>query len=341
MATTREPLAIRCDDVLRTLFDTAGAIRDVAQVKQLVGTIAEQVRRMLDSDAVTIYLLDNDTHELVNLTGDDASLCAGDGIAGEALAEQRPVLLPTPGGDTCTAAAVPLIVGQQALGVLLIDNHNQPRTYTPEDLGVLVLLAALLGPALDRARWRTESELQRRSALEQVELLTQVLDQLPSGVIVLDARGYVMMSNPAAQRGCEFEIQDDRPWADQVAGFVVRDSTCDRLLRAEDAPAARALKGETVRGTELLVHQVDRNVDTWIRIDAVPLRHAEGQASGAVLVYTDVTRERTLARDLAATALEHAKLLGKLTEQHERLEHLAGQVAEPWLQQASAPPTAQ
>ena len=50
------------------------------------------------------------------------------------------------------------------------------------------------------------------------------------------------------------------------------------------------------------------------------------------MVYTDVTRERTLARDLAATALEHAHLLGQLAERRAGLERLASEVAEPWLE---------
>jgi DNA-binding NarL/FixJ family response regulator len=66
-------------------------------------------------------------------------------------------------------------------------------------------------------------------------------------------------------------------------------------------------------------------------VDGVPLREASGGLTGAVLVYTDVTRERTLARDLAATALEHARLLGQMAERKARLERLAEQLAEPGL----------
>src|SRR5205823_12215886 len=94
--------------------------------------------------------------------------------------------------------------------------------------------------------------------------------------------------------------------------------------------------GEVVAGTELLVYHPDRNIDAWIRVDGVPLRDVHGKSSGAVLLYTDITRERTLARDLAATALEHAKLLGKLADRTVRLERLADQVAEPWVQPRNA-----
>jgi DNA-binding NarL/FixJ family response regulator len=336
VAILRDPAAIRSDDVLRTLSDTAGAVRDVVDPKPLAETIAGQVRRLLSVDAVTIYVSHGDSGELVPMTASDGSPCLGEGIVREAFAQRHPVLLPITDGHACTAVAVPLIVGQRALGVMLVIDDNRRDAYTSEDLSVLALFAATLAPALDRARCQAESESQRLSALEHAERLTQVLDQLPSGVVVLDARGYVLTSNPAAQRGCGFEIQDDRPWADQVAGYETCDPVGRHPMRAEDAPAARALAGGTVRAAEILVRQPGQTIDLWLRVDAEPLRDVRGRVSGAILVYTDVTRERTLARDLAAIALEHAKLLGSLAERRERLEQLAGQVAEPWLEPVNA-----
>jgi DNA-binding CsgD family transcriptional regulator/PAS domain-containing protein len=339
VAILHDPAATRSYDVIRTLYDTAGAVRDVIDPKELADTIAEQMRRLLNVDAVSVYVSHEDSGELVPVTPDDGSPHMRDGIVAEAFAQQRPVLLPTPDDRACTEAAVPLIVGQRAVGVLLVTDHNRPRAGTSDNLNLLALFAAILAPALDRARWHAESESQRQSALEHAERLTQILDQLPSGVIVLDNRGYVVTSNPAAQRACKFEIQDDRPWADQVAGFDAYDPLSRRPLRGEQTPADRALAGETVGAAEVLLRQPGRKMDLWLRIDAEPLRDARGRASGAVLVYTDVTRERTLARDLAATALEHAKLLGKLTERRERLEYLADQVVEPRVQHTSAPTT--
>jgi GAF domain-containing protein len=310
------------------LYEVSAAIREYVDPRQLAERIGEQVRRLFRAQTVTVFAWHEESGALASMTGADGSVGSGIAtIADEAFRQQRPVLSPTRRGNMCSAA-VPLIVGQRAIGVLLVE-HDHRRTYTADDLSMLALFAALTAPALDRARWHAESEAQSRAATEQNDRLTQILQQLPSGVVVLDNRGFVLLSNPALQHALDFEIQDDRPWADQLDGYVAYEPFDRHELRADEAPAARVLAGERVVDEELVLRHAAPGVDQWLRVDGVSLRDARGRPSGAILVFTDVTRERMLARDLAATALEHARLLGELAERRGRLERLADQIAEP------------
>jgi DNA-binding CsgD family transcriptional regulator len=152
---------------------------------------------------------------------------------------------------------------------------------------------------------------------------------MPCGVIVLDAQGFVVLSNPAIVRMCGVGIEANRPWSDQLTGYLTFDPAIRRKLPVQEHPSARVLSGEVVQDTEVLIRHPGREADYWLRVDGVPLRSPSGRVAGAVLAYTDVSRERTLARDLAATALEHARLLGRLAEHKARLERLAEPLADP------------
>jgi DNA-binding CsgD family transcriptional regulator len=179
-------------------------------------------------------------------------------------------------------------------------------------------------PTIDHEAARLTNECER-----QRQWLAAILEHLPSGVFVLDAHGMVLLSNPAARRMCGPQFVDNLPFTEQIGRYRSRDPANRRPLRPDERPSARVLAGETVEGAEVLVWHPELQADFCLRVDGVPMRDEHGNLNGAVLVYTDVTRERTLARDLAATALEHARLLGKLADRKARLERLADQVAEP------------
>src|SRR6185312_4844697 len=101
-----------------------------------------------------------------------APLRPGEGVAGQAFVQRRPVLVAdyprqperlawAVERGTCVAAAVPLIVGTRAIGVLAVRRHR-PEPYTLEQAEVLTLLAAFVAPALEAARLHAESDHQRR-----------------------------------------------------------------------------------------------------------------------------------------------------------------------------------
>lgn len=221
-------------------------------------------------------------------------------------------------------------MGTRAIGVLAVRRHR-PQPYTLEQAEVLSLLAAFVAPALEAARLHAESDRQRQLATEQGERLATILERLPSAVFVLDALGFVVLANEAGRRIGGVMYDPERPLPEQVDRYGVRDPISRRPLRPEETPSARVLGGEVVERAEVLLRHAVQHSDVWVHVDGVPLRDTSGSLTGAVLVYTDVTRERTLARDLAATALEHARLLGQMAERKARLERLAEQLAEPGL----------
>src|SRR4029077_21155006 len=106
----------------------------------------------------------------------------------------------------------------------------------------------------------------------------------------------------------------DRPLSEQAKRIRWREPITRRVLQAHETPSARVLMGEMVERTVLLMSAGSHGAETWLTVAGAPLHDPDGNNSGGVLVYTDVTHERTLARDLSAVAVDHARLLGTLAE---------------------------
>jgi DNA-binding CsgD family transcriptional regulator len=93
------------------------------------------------------------------------------------------------------------------------------------------------------------------------------------------------------------------------------------------------MAGQVVQRVEILVWNPDRQQDMWLNVTGRPVFDRHGAITGAVMVYSDITSERSLARDLAATALAHARVLARLDERglrhrwlaHPLVEHLVEQ----------------
>jgi DNA-binding CsgD family transcriptional regulator/PAS domain-containing protein len=320
---------IEHEDVFCALHEIAVSLVGVRDTADLARQVAEQTRQLLRAQTAGVWL-SNETSGELRLTSPTDRLVDGFAdLVATCYAQGRPIVQT----GEYTTLAMPLIVAARPIGVLAA--RKAPQGDSAREAEVMTLLAAFVAPALEAARLHTESERQRQSAIEQGRRLAAILEQLPSGVFVLDARGMVLLANPAARRMCGPQLVDNLPFIEQTGRYRSRDPLSRRPLRLEERPSARVLAGQVVERAEVLVWQPERQADYWLRVDGVPLRDANGAVSGAVLVYTDVTRERTLARDLAATALEHAQLLGRLADRKARLERLA----EPWLPDPGTPLT--
>jgi PAS domain S-box-containing protein len=114
--------------------------------------------------------------------------------------------------------------------------------------------------------------------------LIAVLEQLPSGVVVVDGQGQPVLANYAAR---------------QLPGTCIDDSL--PLL-------ARALRGESVSGEELTVSNADGDEALRLRVSGIALRDQFGTITGAVAVFTDVGGERRRAEEALQSSQQRLRL---------------------------------
>jgi signal transduction histidine kinase len=162
----------------------------------------------------------------------------------------------------------------------------------------------------------TELEALRQALARSVVQLETIFDVIPEPVRVFDAQGTVTRRNPLAQHehpGVPVESlrelwRLDLPRRGDGASLFVHEH-----------PAARALRGETVRGETLVVRR-DGGEEKVVEVSAAPLPDAAGALVGAVVVERDVTERARLAARLAAEVQRANELYALVSTEAERLE---------------------
>jgi PAS domain S-box-containing protein len=138
-----------------------------------------------------------------------------------------------------------------------------------------------LGVAVDiTERKRTEERLRESEAR-----LSAILQQLPIGVGLVDREGRFLLrggllGNLWGEVMPSRDLAQRRRWRSYDAD--------GQLLKPEDYPGARALRGETVLPGTDFIHTADDGRETWIRVSAAPFRSDAGEVLGAVTIMQDV-----------------------------------------------------
>ncbi len=153
-----------------------------------------------------------------------------------------------------------------------------------------------LVPAIQRALGDSrEAPLQRQALVRALKLeqgrLAAVLDHLPVGVWIADAKGQLVSKNREADR----IWAGDAPLVESVASYPQYQAwdpeTGDRL-QPESYPVARALRtGQEVGPVELHVRRFDGS-EGDVLVSATPIKDDRGQVTGVVGINVDVTNRK-------------------------------------------------
>jgi PAS domain S-box-containing protein len=288
---------------------------------QVIEVVTEHARCLLSADFAAVALLEPDGrrsfHGVRGSRLGAASWAhagrAGQGPASRAIAAGRTVVLEYPDPADSAASAGPCVLAAEgarvllgtplfhrdrALGALVV-GWRSPTPPTAEQVRLAELVASYAATVLANVGAHADLAAQMRALHALAAERTAVLEQMPSGVIVLDAAGQVVFRNAAARRLC------GEPSAsalrDLVAAHRIRDPVTGRPLSLEELPVTRALAGEEVHDSELLFQPLDASDPLWVQVSAQPLRDPEGRITGALAVFSDVTPSRKLLRELAAS----------------------------------------
>ena len=150
--------------------------------------------------------------------------------------------------------------------------------------------------------------------------LAATFTAMVDGISVYDAEGDIVRRNPAYSDILGF-TPEDAPLRLVDESAALHPHTPEGVpLPQEQMHAARALRGETVRGEVVRVRD-GQGRQRFLRQSASPIRAADGTVTGAVVVFSDVTearaqeqRLRMLTRLAAQRASQLEAVIGALAE---------------------------
>jgi len=180
-----------------------------------------------------------------------------------------------------TGVAIPILSRRKVIAVLEFF-MRESRSQNEQLVNVIVAVAAQLGLMMERKR-----------AAEQLsdtnEILQSILSNMGDAVIVADKGGHFLVFNPAAERmfGKGAMQMPFAEWS-QRYGLYLADKITP--FPHDQLPLARSIRGEEVDNVEMFVRHERAPHGLWTEITGRPLRGANGDVLGGVIVCRDITQ---------------------------------------------------
>lgn len=178
------------------------------------------------------------------------------------------------------AVGIPILTGDEVIAV--IEFFVQEARGEDERLvKVISAIAAQLDLVMERKR--AEEKLSSTN-----EILQSILSNMGDAVIVADRNGNFLVFNPAAERmfGRGAAQIAAHEWSQQFGLYLP-----DRVtpFPPDQLPLERSIRGEDVDNVEIFVRHKKAPNGLWTRVNGRPLRDADGNLAGGVIVCRDIT----------------------------------------------------
>lgn len=204
---------------------------------------------------------------------------------------------------------VPVRARGEVLGAMSLVYGVSGRRHDEDDLAAAEDLGWKAGIVLLNARALAAEKKARQEAREVQHLFTSALDQLPVGVVLVEARSErVLFAN---------RVVSQMLGSQSLPGSLRDHAIADRALHldgsryeADEWPLVRVLqRGEIVRADRMRVLHED---GTWgvVEINAAPVRNESGQVIAAAAAGIDVTQAVAAEEERARVERFREQLLG-------------------------------
>jgi len=303
------------DPILPALTALVEAVKANPTEKQLIEDTRALVERQIAVNGELIRLRNaGDNAAAVALVGqeDRAAMAAIAGNLQKAVAEERRLLIARraeseTSGMLLLAIDLAGVVLILILATVLTMSTRRSRRELQDSLSATRATNEALEAAVAE---RTEHLVAAHDELRlSAAVLRSTFHSMAEAVLVIDAKGDILLSNPAAEKMLRYRAGMTVQQVRSLSTAFHADGVTP--LPTRDLPAARALRGEAFDAEEIVARRGGDEPPVHLVISGRPLRDAAGAISGAALVYHDATASRETEHKL----LQSQKLdaIGKLT----------------------------
>jgi PAS domain S-box-containing protein len=199
-------------------------------------------------------------------------------------------------------------------------------------VALILLLGAVLARSMARSRQKLQDSLAATMATNEAleaavaertahlvtanenlrhstDVLQTTFQSMAEAVLVIDTKGKVLLSNPAAEKMLRYRPGMTVELLRSLSTVFHADGVTP--MHAREMPASRALRGEEFDANEITVRPRSGKQPVHLVISGRPLRNVSGAISGAALIYHDVTGARETERKLQQS--QKLDAIGKLT----------------------------
>jgi len=302
---------------------TAVALSSLDQ-EELLAHLLEAVTEALGLQCGLVALLDEDGQTLRTAvrhnipTGDQAvpELHVGEGFAGK-VAESRKILSisdaqkdPLVDPDVKNAGVralvgVPLGIGEPLYGVALLGS-SEPRKFSSHEKQLLRFFGDRARVAIERARAYERIKAAEAKARFDRERLQTIIDNMPEAVVIAAApSGRIYMANKLAMSLYGLDALPSAEIPQHAEAYHLYRPNGDPIP-GEELPLSKSLlRGETCSGEEVLIRQPDGK-EVIVLCNTVPMRDDEGDITGAIGVFQDISAIKEQQR-LLQEVYEHQR----------------------------------
>ncbi|HHS12393.1 MAG TPA: PAS domain S-box protein [bacterium] len=287
---TEKKRAERIQSVLYEIADSANASEDL---ETLFKSMQKVLERILDTTNffITLYDKENDLLTLPYFSDEKdhfTSFPAGKTLTGYVIKNDKPFLARNPEIEALVEAGeienvgtpsqvwlgVPLKIGNEIIGAVVVQSYTDEGLYTEKDLELLQFVSGQVAQAIHRKR-------NERSIIERHMYLEGVLSAAPDAIVTMDSRHRIVDWNPNAETLFGYRREE-------VIGMDSDDLIANEASRDEAVNITkRIMTGQNVGPLETVRYRKDGTpVDVILSSAAIVV---EEELIGAVSVYTDIT----------------------------------------------------
>jgi CheY-like chemotaxis protein len=193
-----------------------------------------------------------------------------------------------------------------------IDYFGKP--FDPDILRMKIRIYASYRLKADLLKEKERQILESEELLRVGRKLSSVLESLPVGVLIADAEGRICQITQEVSRIFRSAEPADSDAYGEILGWWDKKG---RILKEDQGPLARALRGEVSHSEAVRVQCIDGTVKTIVA-SASPLQRLDRQIVGAVVLLQDITESKKIEQDLEQRV---TKLIALGVQLEERAVH--------------------